>query len=95
LYGYENWFIALREEYRLSVSENRMFMRLPGRKIMVTTDWRKLRNEELHNLYYSLNIIRLIKSKKVRWAAEHATLIEEMRNAYKILAGKLEGNRNL
>jgi hypothetical protein len=59
----------------------------------VTADWRKLHNEELHNLYSSLNIIRMIKSRKMRWAWHVARM--EKRNAYRILVGKPEGKRPL
>jgi hypothetical protein len=60
----------------------------------VTEGWRKLHNEELHGLYSSPNIIRMIKSRRMRWV-RHAALIEEMRNAYGILVGKPEGKRPL
>jgi hypothetical protein len=60
----------------------------------VTGDWRKLRNEELHNLYSSPNIIRMIKSRRMRWAG-HVARMGETRNAYKILVGKPEGKRPL
>jgi hypothetical protein len=53
-------------------------------------DWRKLHNEELHNLYSSPTVIRIIKSKRMRWA-EHVTRMEEKRNAYRILVGTPEG----
>jgi hypothetical protein len=56
----------------------------------VTGDWRKLHNEELHNLYSSPNIIRMIKSRRMR-CAMHAARIRETRNAYRILVGKPEG----
>jgi hypothetical protein len=52
----------------------------------MTRDWRKLHNEELHNLYSSPNIIRMIKSKRMRWAG-HVAQIEAKRNAYRILVG--------
>jgi hypothetical protein len=57
----------------------------------VTGDWRKLHNEELHNLYSSLNIIRIIKSRRTRWAG-HVARIGEKRTAYtsRILVGKPE-----
>jgi hypothetical protein len=58
----------------------------------VTGDWRKLHNEELHNLYYSPNIIRMIKSRRLRWAG-HVARMGEKRNAYRILVGKPEGER--
>jgi hypothetical protein len=57
----------------------------------VTGSWRKLHNEELHNLYSSPNIIKVIKSRSTRWA-EHIESIGEMRNTYKVLMGKLDGN---
>jgi hypothetical protein len=60
----------------------------------VTGGWRKLHNEELHNLYSSPSIIRLIKSWRMRWA-RHVTRLGEKMNAYRILVGKPEGNRPL
>jgi hypothetical protein len=56
--------------------------------------WRKLHNEKLHNLYYSPRIIRIIKSRKMRWA-RHVARMGEKRNAYRILVGTSEGNRPL
>jgi hypothetical protein len=50
----------------------------------VTGDWRKLHNEELHNLYFSPNIIRMIKSRRMRWAG-HVARMGRRRNACKIL----------
>jgi hypothetical protein len=54
--------------------------------------WRKLHNEELHNMYASPNIIRIIKSRRMRWA-EHVARVGKNRNAYTILVGKPEGKR--
>jgi hypothetical protein len=59
----------------------------------VTGDWRKLHNEELHNLYSSPNIIRMIKLRRMRWAG-HVTR-KEKRNSYRIFVGKSEGKRPL
>jgi hypothetical protein len=56
--------------------------------------WRKLHNEELHNLYSSPSIIRVIKSRRMRWAG-HAARMGERRNAYRILVGKPEGKTPL
>jgi hypothetical protein len=56
--------------------------------------WRKLHNEELHNLYCSPNIIRIIKSRRMRWAG-HVARIKENGHAYTILVGKPEGKRPL
>jgi hypothetical protein len=58
----------------------------------VTGGWRKLHNEELHNLYSSPSIIRIIKSMRMRWAG-HVARIGEMRNLYRLLVGKSEGKR--
>jgi hypothetical protein len=55
----------------------------------VTGDWRKLHDEELHNLYSSPNIIRMIKSRRMRWGG-HVEQMRETRNAYRILVGKPE-----
>jgi hypothetical protein len=68
LYGYETWFPTLREEDRLRVFENRVLRRIFGpKRDEVTERWRKLYNEELHYLYSSQSIIRIIKSR-MRWA---------------------------
>jgi hypothetical protein len=60
----------------------------------VTGDWRKLHNEELHNLYSSPNIIRKIKSRRMRWTG-YVARMGKKRNAYRILVGKSEGKRPL
>jgi hypothetical protein len=70
------------------VFENRVLRRIFGlKRDEVTGDRRKLHNEELHNLYSSPNIIRMIKSRRMRWAV-HVTRMGEKRNAYRILVGK-------
>jgi hypothetical protein len=70
------------------VFENRVLKRIFGRKRdEVTGDWRKLHNEELHRLYSSPSIIRMIKSSRMRWAG-HVARIEARRDAHKILLGK-------
>jgi hypothetical protein len=69
LYGCETWYPTLREEHRLRVFENRLLRRIFGLKTdEVTGEWRKLHNEELHNLYSSPSIIRIIKSKRMSLA---------------------------
>jgi hypothetical protein len=60
----------------------------------VTGNWRKLHNEELHNIYCSPSIIRMIKSRRVKWAG-HVARMGAKRNAYTILVGKPEGKRPL
>jgi hypothetical protein len=85
----------LREKHRLRVFENRVLRRIFGpKRDHVTGDWRKLHNEELRNLYSSPKIIRMIKSRRMRWAG-HVARMEETRNAYRILVGKPEGKRPL
>jgi hypothetical protein len=95
LYGCETWSLTLREEHRLRVFKNRVLRRIFGpKRDEVTGEWRKLHNEELHNLYSSPNIIRTIKSRRMRWAG-HVARMGEYRNAYRILVGKPEGRRPL
>jgi hypothetical protein len=60
----------------------------------VTGGWRTLHNEELHNIYSSPSIIRMIKSRRMRWAG-HVARTGEKRNAYRILVGNPEGKRPL
>jgi hypothetical protein len=64
----------LREEHRLRVFENRVFRRIFGPKREEDGSWRKLRNGELHSLYSSPNIVRVIKSRRVRWAGHVARM---------------------
>jgi hypothetical protein len=75
LYGCETWSLTLREEYRLRMFENRVLKRIFGpKRDEVTGDWRKLHEGELHNFYSSLNIIRMIKSRRMRWAGNVARM---------------------
>jgi hypothetical protein len=86
---------CVREEHRLRVFENRPLRRIFGpKRDEVAGGWRKLHNEELHNLYSSRNIIRMIKSRRMRWAG-HVVRMGRKRNAYRILVGKPEGKRPL
>jgi hypothetical protein len=90
LYRCETWSLTLREEHRLRVFENRVLRRMfVPKRHAVTGDWRKLHNEELHNFYSSPNIIRLIKSRRVKWAGNVAGMAAK-RIAYKILVAKPE-----
>jgi hypothetical protein len=67
LYGCETWSL-IREEHKLRVFENRVLRRIFGpKRDGVTEGWRKLQNEELYNLYFSPSIIRITKSRRMRW----------------------------
>ncbi|KAJ4443480.1 hypothetical protein ANN_05152 [Periplaneta americana] len=91
LYGCETWTLTLREEHRLRVFENKVLRKIFGAKRdEVTGEWRKLHNTELHALYSSPDIIRNIKSRRLRWA-EHVAHMGESRNAYRMLVGRPEG----
>jgi hypothetical protein len=73
------------------VFENRVLRRIFGlKRDEVTGEWRKLDNKELHDLYSSPSIIRMIRSRRMRWAG-HIARIGEKRNAYTLLVGKPEG----
>jgi hypothetical protein len=77
------------------VFESRVLRRIFGpKRDRVTGGWRKLHNEELHNLYTSPIIIRIIKSRRMRWAG-HLARMGEKRNVYRLLVGKPEGKRPL
>ena len=77
LYGYETWSLTLREERRLRVFEKRVLRRVFGPKRgEVTGERRKLHNEELNDLYCLPNIIRVIKSRRMRWAGHVARMGE-------------------
>jgi hypothetical protein len=95
LYGCETWSLTLREVNRLRMFENRVLRRILGpKRDEVTGEWRKLHNEELHILYSSPNVIRQIKSRRMRWAG-HVARMGEGRNVYRVLMGKPEGKRPL
>ncbi|KAJ4448372.1 hypothetical protein ANN_10388 [Periplaneta americana] len=95
LYGCETWTLTLREEQRLRVFENKVLRKIFGAKRdEVTGEWRKLHNAELHALYTSPDIIRNIKSRRLRWAG-HVARMGESRNAYRVLVGRPEGKRPL
>jgi hypothetical protein len=91
LYGCETWSLTLREEHRLRVFENRLLRRIFGpKRDEMTGEWRKVHNEDLRDLYSSPSIIRIIKSRRMRWAV-HVARLGEKRNAYRLLVGKPEG----
>jgi hypothetical protein len=88
LYGCETWSLTLWEGHRLRVLENRVWRRIfRPKRDEVTGGWRQLHNEELHNLYSSPSIIRMIKSRIIKWAGHVARMGEKM-NACMILGEK-------
>jgi len=85
----------LREERKLRVFENKVLRRILGpRRDEVTGEWRRLNNGELNNLYFSPNIVRVIKSRRMRWTGHVARMGEE-RGVYRVLVGKPEGKTPL
>jgi hypothetical protein len=87
LYGCETWSLTLGEVHRQRVFEKRVLKRIFGPKSEADGSWRKLHNDELHSLCSSPNIVRVIKSRRMRWAGQVAC-IGEGRGVYRILVGK-------
>jgi len=95
LYGCETWSLTLREERRLPVFENRVLRRAFGpKRDEVTGEWRKLHNEDLRYLYSLPNIVRVVKSRRIRWAG-HVARMGDGRGVHRVLVGKPEGKRPL
>jgi hypothetical protein len=87
--------LTLREKHRLGVFENRLLRRIFGpNRDEVTGEWRQMHNEELHDLYSSPSIIKIIKARRMRWAG-NITRMRKKSNAYRLLEGKPEGRRPL
>jgi hypothetical protein len=85
----------LSEEHRLRVYENRVLRRIfVPKRDGVRGEWRKLHNDEINSLYSSPNTVRVIKSRRMRWAG-HVACMEEGRGVHKVLVGKPEGKRPL
>jgi hypothetical protein len=85
----------MREEHRLRVFENRVLRNIFGpKRDEVTGVWKKLHNEELNDRYSSPNIIRMIKSRRMRWAGRVAR-VGDKRGAYRVLVDRHEGKRPL
>ena len=91
----ETWLLTLREEHRIRVFENSVLKRIFGpKRDEVTSEWRKLHNEELNDLYSLPNIVQVIKSRRMRWAG-HVAHVVERRGIYRVVVVKLEGKRPL
>ena len=91
MYGRETWLLKVQEERKLRVFENMVLRRIFGpRRNEETGEWRRLHNEELNDLYCSPNIVRVIKSRRTRWAGHVARMGKE-RGVYSVLVGKPEG----
>jgi hypothetical protein len=83
----------LGEDHRLRVFENRV-LRIFGPMREEDGSWRQLHNDELHDLYSSPNMVRVIKSRRMRWAG-HVACMGEGRGVYRVLAGRPKGKRPL
>ena len=97
VYSCETWSLTLREEHRLRVFENKLLRKIGlygAKRGEINGEWRKLHNAELHTLHSSPNIIRHLKSRRLRWAG-HVARLEQSRNAYRVFVGKPEGKRPL
>jgi hypothetical protein len=86
--------LGLREEHRRRVFENRVLRKIFGLKREEDGSWRKLHNNELHSMYSLPNIVRVIKSRKMRWAG-HGACMGKGRGIYRVLVGRSEGKRPL
>ena len=97
LYGCETLSLTLREEHRLRVFENKVGLLrkvFGAKRDEITGEWRNLHNAELHALYSSPNIVRNLKSRRLRWAG-HVACMEQFKNAYRVLVGKRRGEDNI
>jgi len=91
VYWRVTWSLTWRETRRLRVLENRVLRRILGpKRDKVTAESRKLHNE-INDLYYSPNIIRVSKSRRMTWGGRHAARMGERRGVYRVLVGKPEG----
>jgi hypothetical protein len=92
-YGCGTWSLTLREEQRLRVFESRVVRRIFGpKRDVVRGELRRLHNKELNDLYSSPTVVRVIKSRRMRWSG-HVARMGERRGVYGILVGRPEGRR--
>jgi hypothetical protein len=93
-YGFETWSLTFREEHRLRMSAKWMLRKIFGSKRdNIIEKWRRLRKVELYDLYFSRNIFRVIKSRRMR-SAEHVARMGQRESAYRALVERLEGKRS-
>jgi hypothetical protein len=91
----DTWCLVWREEQRLRVFENRVLWKIFGpKRDEGTEDWRRLLNEELHSLYPSPNIIRVMKSRSLRWA-DHVACMGERRGVLQSFGMEIWRKRTL
>ena len=81
VYNCETWHLTLREELRLKVFENRILRRIFGPKRDANGEWRSFHNKELHSLFLSPYVVKVIKSRRLRWK-DHVYIMEEGRSAF-------------
>jgi hypothetical protein len=94
LYECETWSLTFGEDHRLTLFENSVLRKIFGPKREEDGSLRKLHNDELHDPYSSPNIVRVIKSRRMRWAG-HVARMGEGRGVYRVLVGRPEGKRPL
>jgi hypothetical protein len=94
LYGYETWSLTLGEEHRRRIFENRVLRRIFGLKKEEDRSRRKLHNNELHSLYSSPNVVRVIKLRRMRGVG-HVAHMGDGRGVYRVLVGRPKGKRPL
>jgi hypothetical protein len=92
LYECETWSLTLGEEHRLRVFENKVLRKILGPKKKENQSWRKLHNDELHGLYSSLNIVRVIKSRRMKSAGPVACMGGEVFTGFWFGGLKARGN---
>jgi len=80
LYGCESWSMILADEHKLRVFENKVLRKIYRKKRdEMTGEWRRLHNEELHGLYDLPNVVKIMKSRRLRWAGHVARMREKRR----------------
>jgi len=95
LYGCESWSTTLADEHKLRVFENKILRKIYGpKRDEMTGEWRRLHNDELYGLYDSPNVVKIMKSRRLRWA-DHVSRMEKKGRLYSILVGRPDGRRPL